>query len=51
MLEGGENPWRGIEDPNATYWCNKTANVMGPDNRIVGSRDCVPGRKCHVEKN
>lgn len=47
MLEGGDNKWFGIEDPNATYWCNKTAGAMGPDNGFVGPKMCVEGRKCY----
>ncbi len=47
MLEGGDNQWFGIEDPNATYWCNKTAGAMGSDNGFVGPKICVEGRKCY----
>jgi hypothetical protein len=45
MLEDGSN-WSGIEDPNATYWCNKSAGPVGPDNGIVGPKTCMKGRKC-----
>lgn len=47
MLEGGDH-WSGIEDPNATFWCNKTSGPVGPDNKFVGAKDCVEGRRCFV---
>lgn len=49
MLEDSDN-WSGIEDPNATYWCIKTAGPIGPDNDVVGPNKCFDGRKCY-EKN
>lgn len=47
LLEGAEN-WSGIEDPNATYWCNKSAGPVGPDNGIVGPGTCIDGRRCFL---
>ena len=47
MLEDGGN-WSGIEDPNASYWCNKTAGPVGPDNAVVGPKQCIEGRKCYL---
>lgn len=45
MLEDG-NSWQGIDDPNTTFWCNKSSGPVGPDNGIVGAKQCVEGRKC-----
>lgn len=28
-------------------WCNKTQNVLGPDDGLVERRACVPGRTCY----
>jgi hypothetical protein len=49
MIEGGENPWYGIDDPNTTFWCNKTSGPIGPDNLFCDPRSCKPGRKCYRE--
>lgn len=46
MLVSGEN-WHDIEDPNATYWCIKTSGAMGPDNGVVGPKQCQAKRKCY----
>ena len=48
MLEGDGN-WSGVEDPNASFWCNKTAGAVGPDNMFAGVKVCVTGRKCYAE--
>lgn len=45
MLESGKD-WVGIEDPNTTFWCNKSSGPVGPDNRIVSAKMCLMGRKC-----
>jgi len=45
MLEEGSS-WQGIEDPNTTFWCIKSSAPVGPDNGIVGAKQCVEGRKC-----
>lgn len=47
MLEQGGESWAGIEDPNAQYWCIRTAGAIGPDNGLVGPDVCVRGRKCY----
>lgn len=46
MLEEGSS-WHGIEDPNTTFWCNKSSGPVGPDNGFVGAENCVEGRKCY----
>lgn len=28
-------------------WCNKTQNVLGPDDALVGRPLCVSGRSCY----
>jgi hypothetical protein len=45
MLEEG-NSWRGVDDPNTSFWCIKSSGPVGPDNGVVGSKQCVEGRKC-----
>lgn len=45
MLEEGNN-WRGVDDPNTSFWCIKSSGPVGPDNGVVGSKHCVEGRKC-----
>ncbi|MEJ2594819.1 MAG: hypothetical protein P8100_06760 [bacterium] len=47
MMEGGEDPWYGIEDPNATFWCVRTSGPTGPDNNVCSMHSCLPGRKCY----
>jgi hypothetical protein len=46
MVESGGSDWSGIYDPNAQYWCTKTAGAIGPDNKFVGPENCIFGRKC-----
>ena len=46
MIENSDS-WSGINDPNATYWCNNTGGPVGPDNRFVSPSDCVSGRNCY----
>ena len=48
MLEDGSN-WSGIEDPNATFWCIKSAGAIGPDNGVVGPKQCMAGRTCYTD--
>jgi hypothetical protein len=31
-------------------WCNKTQNVLGPDDGMVERAACVPGRQCYVAR-
>jgi hypothetical protein len=50
MLEVGGKSWSGVDDPNAQYWCVRTAGAIGPDNGIVSARVCRFGRKCFREE-
>lgn len=47
MVESGEH-WHGIEDPSASYWCVKSSGPVGPDNGMVGPKQCITGRKCFI---
>jgi hypothetical protein len=46
MMEGGENLWYQIDESNATYWCIKTGNPIGPDNQLAAPAQCLQERKC-----
>jgi hypothetical protein len=47
MMEGGEHPWRFMDDANTIYWCIKSAGAAGPDNGLVGINNCIAGRSCY----
>lgn len=32
--------------PGAQYWCLRSMAPMGPDDRVVGPRDCLSQRVC-----
>ncbi len=31
------------------YWCHKTTQPMGPDNKMASHRNCQPGRECFMQ--
>jgi hypothetical protein len=33
----------------AFYWCNRTLNEIGADDRPAHLRTCIPGRSCFEE--
>jgi hypothetical protein len=41
-----EQPEPGAE---AFYWCNRTLNGIGADDRPAHVRTCIPGRSCFEE--
>lgn len=34
--------------PTAQYWCLRTMQSLGPDDRVVCPEECQTGRKCFV---
>lgn len=50
MMEGGDHPWRFMDDANTIYWCIISAGAAGPDNGLVGVKKCLPGRSCYRKK-
>jgi len=39
-------------DEDSEYcWCNQTQHILGPDQRDVERRACVPGRNCFKESH
>lgn len=46
-LEGGDNPWLTMDDPNTVYWCVRSSGGAGPDNGLVAPERCLAGRKCY----
>jgi hypothetical protein len=46
-LEGGENPWLLLDDPNTICWCLQSSGRVGPDNGLIAPERCLPGRKCY----
>jgi len=50
MIESGDSQWFGIDDANTQFWCTRSAGAVGPDNGIVGAKECVEGRKCFKNK-
>ncbi|MEZ6069593.1 MAG: hypothetical protein R3C10_04810 [Pirellulales bacterium] len=43
---GEDDPLTG-EVGDGHCWCNKTQNVLGPDDALVERERCVPGRDCY----
>ena len=46
-VEGGDDPWYLLDQPNTICWCVKSLTGTGPDNGLVSAGTCVPGRKCY----
>ena len=38
------NPTLPLDDDD--YWCALTQRILGPDDQIVGTSTCKPGRTC-----
>ncbi len=38
------------DDGGSQYcWCNLTQHILGPDEKSVARRQCIPGRDCYRE--
>ncbi len=48
QLDPADDPAEEIGDGNC--WCNKTQNVLGPDDGLVDRQDCSAGRSCYESR-
>lgn len=45
-MEGIPAPWQAGEFTSASFWCLRTMDAVGPDERVVHAKDCRADRAC-----
>jgi hypothetical protein len=45
-IEGGENPFTGLDTVNASFTCILTGEPFGPDDQLAHSSVCTAKRVC-----
>jgi hypothetical protein len=48
-VEGLAHDWREGASSTAVYWCLRTMETWGPDQRVAHARDCRAGRRCYED--